>query len=204
MLFLHAEMRNSRLLHSGARHTVMLMAAQSEVLSVPETAEIIAGDRNELVRELESRPTDSWTDPYRVNGGPLGDFCESLHDLLAHVLMWDEINLAFLTDAMRHRTHWSLAAEWETPEMGRLLNAAGVLAGRRLPSASLLSRFVSVRDALLDELRHITDRQWREPVAVSHDHAGSLGELAANAMTVPRADPYVHALLHLGRARKRV
>jgi alpha/beta hydrolase fold len=29
-----------------------------------------------------------------VTAGPLGDFCDSLHDLVAHVLMWDEINLA--------------------------------------------------------------------------------------------------------------
>jgi hypothetical protein len=33
----------------------------------------------------------------------LGDFCESLHDLVAHVLMWDEINLAVLAEAAAGR-----------------------------------------------------------------------------------------------------
>src|SRR5215470_4425295 len=67
---------------------------------------------------------------YRLATGPLGDFCESLHDLVAHVLMWDEINLAVLAEAAAGRLHWSLDPQWETSDAGRMLNRSGVEAGR--------------------------------------------------------------------------
>lgn len=40
----------------------------------------------------------------RLASGSLGDFCESLRDLVAHVLMWDEINLAVVTEAAAGRS----------------------------------------------------------------------------------------------------
>lgn len=122
-----------------------------------------------------------------VTAGPLGDFCESLHDLVAHVLMWDEIGLAVLTEANAGRTHWSLGARWETPEVGRQLNRGGVLAGRELSSDLLLSRLVTVRDAFLDELSGFDEQAWLY----------GRGELMQRACTVPGSPAYWHAAVHL-------
>ena len=134
-------------------------------------------------------------------GGPLGDFCESLGDLVAHVLMWDEISLAVLTEARIGRQHWSLDPRWETREAGQALNRAGVAAGRALPVALLLHRFAAAQDALLAELRSYSEEAWRAPLAagIGVDAAPSMGALAAYVMTVPKTAPYWHAAIHLRR-----
>jgi hypothetical protein len=171
-------------------------------IPVAETARRIAADRDLLLNRVRGLAAAELTAPYLVRGGPLGDFCESLRDLVAHVLMWDEINLAVLADAARGRAHWSLAARWETPEAGRMLNRAGVAAGRELPVELLVHRYTAVRDALLDELARYDDEvaryddeAWARPAGV---RPGSVGELVQYVMTVPGDDPYRHAAIHLG------
>jgi hypothetical protein len=132
--------------------------------------------------------------PYRPVAGPLGDFCDSLHDLVAHVLMWDEINLAVLAEAAAGRRHWSLDPAWETREMGQALNRGGVDAGRHLPGGLLLDRLRTVRDAILAELARYGEPDW---AAVAGD-GESRGALAQRVWTVPGHDPYWHAAIHLG------
>jgi hypothetical protein len=169
------------------------------LLTIDEATRRIDRDRGLLDTAVQDAPPGSLTDDYQVAGGPLGDFCESLHDLVAHVLMWDEINLAVLSEARSARAHWSLDARWERPEVGRMLNRAGVAAGRELPSDLLLHRFASVRIALLDELNALTDEQWAGAPELAHEAAGSLGGLMQYAMTVPNQQPYWHAAIHLGQ-----
>jgi mycothiol maleylpyruvate isomerase-like protein len=170
-------------------------------LPVAETVRLLTADRDLLLDHVRDRAADELTRPYLVRGGPLGDFCESLRDLVAHVLMWDEINLAVLTEANLGRAHWSLAASWETAEAGRELNRSGVAAGRELPVSLLLHRFTSVSDALLDELGRHDDEAWARPAGV---RPGSVGELVQYVMTVPGNEPYRHAAIHLGVGRGEV
>ena len=159
-------------------------------LPMSEAARRIKTDHELLLERLEGRSPEELAAEYRLESGPLGDFCESLHDLLAHVLMWDEIGLAVLTEARAGRQHWSMDARWETPEVGRMLNRAGVMAGRELPASLLLHRLLSTRDALLTEVQSYPESQW--------DAAESgVGSLAQYAMTVPGQPAYVHAALHL-------
>ncbi|GII80781.1 hypothetical protein Sru01_57630 [Sphaerisporangium rufum] len=169
------------------------------VLPAGEAARRVRLDRELLLAEISGREAAELAAPYQVEAGPLGDFCESLHDLVAHVLMWDEINLSVLTEARLGRGHWSLAARWETPEAGRLLNRSGVLAGRELPLELLSHRFTTVRHALLAELTGYGE-EWHARPAVDHERATSLGALAQYAMSVPGAVPYWHAAIHLGRS----
>jgi hypothetical protein len=122
-----------------------------------------------------------------LTAGPLGDFCESLHDLVAHVLMWDEINLSVLAEARAGRTHWSLDRRWETPDAGQRLNRGGVLAGRELPSELLLHRLATVRDAFLAELDGYDEARWQD----------GPGALAEYVCTVPGKPAYWHAAIHL-------
>jgi hypothetical protein len=158
-----------------------------------EAAHRIATDHGILLRRLDGRSAEELAADYRVDSGPLGDFCESLHDLLAHVLMWDELNLAVLTELRAGREHWSLDPRWETPEAGRMLNRAGVLAGREVPAELLLHRLQTTHDALVAELLGYTESEWR-PVGANR----GVGALAQHAMTVPGKPPYVHAAIHLG------
>lgn len=152
-------------------------------------------DRELLSNEAAARSAAELGSDYRVDGDPLGEFCESLHDLVAHVLMWDEINLAVLTEARNSRTHWSLDARWETPAAGKLLNKAGVAAGREQPAELLLHRFETVRDALLDEL---ATHSWDANLELDQETPHSKGSLATYVMTVPHQEPFWHAALHLG------
>ncbi|WP_018352774.1 hypothetical protein [Longispora albida] len=126
----------------------------------------------------------------------LGEPLESLHDVLAHVLMWDEINLAVLTEARAGRAHWSLDARWETPAAGRLLNAGGVLAARDVPGALLAHRFRVVTDAVRAELTRYTEEEWLAPIGLK---GGSVGGLAQYVMTGPDEESYRHAIYHLDR-----
>jgi Mycothiol maleylpyruvate isomerase N-terminal domain len=169
------------------------------ILPVDEAVRRTELDRNLLTEEVDRHPEQTLTAPYTVAGGRLGDACESLRDLVAHVLMWDEINLAVLTEAGRARRHWSLDPRWETSQAGQRLNASGVAAGLELPVPLLLHRFAAVRDALLAELRSHTEDRWRTPVALDPGPARSIGSLAQYVMTVPRAAPYWHAAIHLGK-----
>lgn len=169
------------------------------VLPIDEAVRRTELDRRLLTEEVDGHQEQALTAPYRVAAGPLGDSCESLRDLVAHVLMWDEINLAVLTEAREARKHWSLDPQWETREAGQMLNAAGVAAGRRLPVRLLLHRFATVRDALLAELQNYTDEEWHAPVLLDVRSAHSVGSLAQYVMTVPRAAPYWHAAIHLGK-----
>lgn len=165
----------------------------STPLPVAEAADRIANDHGILLRRLEGRTPEEIAAEYRLESGPLGDFCESLHDLLAHVLMWDEISLAVLTEGRAGREHWSLDARWETPEVGRMLNRAGVLAGREVPAELLLHRLQITQAALLTEIRGYTESEW-----LAAGEGRSVGDLAQHAMTVPGNPSYVHAAIHLG------
>ena len=53
--------------------------------------------------------------------------------------------------------------------------------------------------ALLAELNGYGPDQWDAPVPLDLGAAHSLGSLAQYVMTVPRAAPYWHAAIHLGR-----
>jgi hypothetical protein len=158
-------------------------------LPVGEVTRRIRTDHDILLRRVDGRSPEELAAEYRLESGPLGDFCESLHDLLSHVLMWDEIGLAVLTETRAERRHWSLDARWETLEAGRMLNRAGVLAGRELPAELLLHRLRTVHDAVLSEVGRYRESEWQS--------GGGIGALAQHAMTVPKAPPFVHAALHL-------
>jgi len=169
------------------------------VVSVAEAVRRTELDRRLLMDEIAGRSDEALVAPYTVNAGPLGDACDSLRDLVAHVLMWDEISLAVLTEAKAARRHWSLDPRWETREAGQMLNATGVAAGREMPVGLLLHRFTSVREALLAQLRGYSDEEWRTPVPVDLDPRRSMGSLAEYVMTVPGQHSYWHAAIHLHR-----
>lgn len=158
------------------------------LLDIDEAARRVGTDHDLLLGEVE-RHTGRLCDPYSIEGGPLGDFCDSLHDLVAHVCMWDEINLAVLREGQAWRQHWSLDPRWETADAGRRLNRGGVAAGRELPADLLLHRLTSTRDAVLAALDDTDPGAW-------HEHVGALIQ---HAMTVPGRPPFWHAALHLGR-----
>jgi hypothetical protein len=164
-------------------------------LPMSEAAHRIRTDHDLLLRRLAGLSPEELAAGYQVASGPLGDFCESLHDLLAHVLMWDEISLAVLTEARAGREHWSIDPRWETPEVGRMLNRAGVIAGRELPASLLMHRLLSARDALLTEIQAYPESQWQ--AAESDRGPSGVGAFAQYAMTVPGKPAYVHAALHL-------
>ncbi|MBM7784074.1 hypothetical protein [Tenggerimyces flavus] len=162
---------------------------------IPQAEAIRRVCEDHAVLANEIAAVDDLTKPYLVNEGPLGDFCDSLHDLVAHVLMWDEISLAVLTDARNARTHWSLDQRWETSEAGLLLNQSGVAAGREVPTELLVHRYESVRAALLDELQ---SDGWNDDVKLELAQEHSVGSLAEYVMTVPNNPAFWHAAIHLG------
>jgi hypothetical protein len=121
-----------------------------------------------------------------------------LHDLVAHILMWDEITLALLREAAAGRSHWSLDARWETAEIGSALNVGGVEAGRQLPSGLLVERLGSVVDALVAEVTSYDEAAWQGQAAAG-EFGGSIGALAEYAATPPDGSPpYAHVAKHLG------
>jgi hypothetical protein len=168
------------------------------ILSADEAVRRISTDRLLLSEVVVGPSDDDLVAPYRVRGGPLGDACESLRDLIAHVLMWDEISLAVLTDAAFGRTHWSLEPRWETRAAGQRLNAAGVAAGRELPVDLLKHRFSSVGDSLLAEIERGSAEGWTTPLPAPIAGRQTRGALAQYIMTVPTMPPYWHAAIHLG------
>jgi hypothetical protein len=164
------------------------------MLPMGEAVHRIRTDHDILLRRLEGLSPEELSADYQVAAGPLGDFCESLHDLLAHVLMWDEISLAVLTEARAGREHWSVDPRWETAEVGRMLNRSGVIAGRELPASMLMHRLLSARDALLTEVQSYPEAQWQ---AAGDSERSGVGALVQQAMTVPGKPAYVHAAIHL-------
>ncbi len=156
---------------------------ETESLLTPEEAvRRVRADHDLLLHEVAGRTDAELAASYEVTAGPLGDFCESLHDLMAHIMMWDEINLAVLTEDHAGRRHWSLDPTCETTEAGRQLNRSGVAAGRELPVSLVLHRLRLARDGLLAEL----------------GSASSISPLAQRVMTVPGAPPFWHCAVHLG------
>jgi hypothetical protein len=137
--------------------------------------------------------------PFETAAGPLGDFCQSLHDLVAHVLMWDEISLAVLSEAAAGRAHWSLDPRWETPQAGRLLNEGGVLAGRLVPADLLWHRLRAVHGAILAALDGYDETAWAAPRGEESRQDTSMGALVQAAWTVPGQPAFWHAAIHLRR-----
>ncbi|MFI7416362.1 hypothetical protein [Nonomuraea sp. NPDC049684] len=158
------------------------------ILSPEEAIGRLNADRDLLLARVTGLSEQQLDADHLVDSGPLGDFCRSLHDLIAHVLMWDEINLAVLTEAAAGRSHWSLDPRWEDPAVGRALNLGGVEAGRRLPASLLLHRFGAVHDAILADLSRYGSGSW---------DASGLGAVVQRAWTVPGNPAYWHAAIHL-------
>lgn len=112
---------------------------------VDTASRLIRADHALLLSHVDDLGESELTKPYRTHDGPLGHFCDTLHDLVAHVLMWSEFSLDVLHEARSGRKHWSIEPRWETPEIGAALNRAGVQAGRDLPSPLLIERLHSSR-----------------------------------------------------------
>ena len=68
------------------------------IVPAEEASRRLRADHDVLLAEVDELAEEQLAATYHLASGPLGDFCESLHDLVAHVLMWDEINLAVLTE----------------------------------------------------------------------------------------------------------
>ncbi|MGW1339613.1 hypothetical protein ACWCOV_01065 [Kribbella sp. NPDC002412] len=165
-----------------------------------EAARLVMDDHGLLADLVDGLSEAELRAPYRVVSGPLGHFCDSLHDLTAHILMWDEITLAVLRDAAAGRLHWSLDPRWETADAGSALNVGGVEAGRHIPSGLLLHRFHSVADALVAEIRQYDDDAWNDP-ATGGGYDGGIGALAEYAATPPDGVLFGHAARHLEPAQ---
>ena len=168
------------------------------IVSVDEASRRLRADHDVLVAEVSDLAAEQLAAGYQLASGPLGDFCESLHDLVAHVLMWDEINLAVLTEAAAGRAHWSLDPRWETPEAGRLLNRSGVQAGRQLPAGLLVHRLRTVQDAVLGELARHEGRAWTGAGQIPALARG-MGGLAQKVWTAPGQPAFWHAAIHLNQ-----
>ncbi len=191
---------------SAGRHAIGLIGAdlrqafptkeskRTPTTSAAQAARLIRADRQRLFDTFAEVPDPLL--PYEVADGPLGHFCKSIHDLVAHILMWDEITLAVLREAAAGRVHWSLAPHWETPAAGRGLNAGGVDAGRHLPSALLIERLQSVVDALIAEIEQYDEQAWID-LSTGGGFGGSIGALAEYAATPPDGSPYGHVARHL-------
>jgi hypothetical protein len=184
-----------------------------------QAAGMIRRDQELLLSRVKGRTEDELRAPYDVSDGPLGHFCDSLHDLVAHVLMWDEITLAVLRDARAGRLHWSLDPRWETAEIGSALNRGGVEAGRHIPSELLLHRYHNVGNALLAEITQYDEQTWKDPSPLAHavnwtadsnaeldgrsnggsgGFGGGIGVLAEYVSTTPDGVLFAHAARHLG------
>ncbi|MFC9690539.1 hypothetical protein ACFTSF_18465 [Kribbella sp. NPDC056951] len=167
--------------------------------SPAEAAQLLRDDQGLLLAAIDGLTEDELRAPYQVSDGPLGHFCDSLHDLVGHVLMWDEITLAVLRDARNGRMHWSLDPRWETPSAGSALNVGGVEAGRHIPSELTLHRYRSVGAALLAEIEQYDDAAWADP-ATGGGYDGGIGALAEYVSTPPGHEIFGHAARHLKAA----
>lgn len=150
---------------------------------------MIRADHDLLLDRIDGLADSELAKPYLQYDGPLGHFCESLHDLVAHVLMWSEISLDVLHEARSRRSHWSIETRWETPEIGSALNRAGVVAGRELPGHLLVERFRWARDALAAEIASVPAEEW--------EGQDGVGGVLQRAMTPPQSPAYGHAARHL-------
>jgi len=168
------------------------------IISNDQATSRLRADHGVLLARVKGLTEAQLAERYRLASGPLGDFCESLHDLIAHVLMWDEISLTVMTEAAAGRAHWSLDPRWETPEVGRMLNRGGVEAGRHLPASLLLHRLEVVHDALLAEFARYRGQAWTEAGHMP-ELANGIGELAQRVWTVPGQPAFWHAAIHLNQ-----
>ena len=168
------------------------------IVPVDEASSRLRADHKVLLAQVSDLSAEQLAAAYQLASGPLGDFCESLHDLVAHVLMWDEINLAVLTEAAAGRAHWSLEPRWETPEAGRVLNRSGVHAGRQLPASLLVHRLRTVHEAVLGELARHDGRAWTGAGQIPALARG-IGGLAQKVWTAPGQPAFWHAAIHLNQ-----
>ena len=175
-----------------------MLSCSVTIVSKEEASSRLQADHDALLARVNGLTGAQLAASYRLASGPLGDFCESLHDLIAHVLMWDEINLTVMTEAAAGRAHWSLDPRWETPEAGRMLNRGGVEAGRHLPANLLLHRLQAVHDAVLAEFARYRGRAWTEAGNLP-ELADGPGGLAQRVWTVPGQPAFWHAAIHLNQ-----
>jgi hypothetical protein len=175
-----------------------MLGCSVTIVSNEEAISRLQADHDALLARVKGRTGAQLAASYRLASGPLGDFCESLHDLIAHVLMWDEINLTVMTEAAAGRAHWSLDPRWETPEAGRMLNRGGVEAGRHLPANLLLHRLQAVHDAVLAEFARYGGRAWTEAGHLP-ELADGTGSLAQRVWTAPGQPAFWHAAIHLNQ-----
>lgn len=174
----------------------MLASMRDEVFDQDTACQALSQDRDRLMKAIDVGAAD--ISRLTFPDGPL-----TLLDLVAHVTMWDEINLAVVTLALHGRPHWSLDPRWETAEAGSALNVGGVRAGRALTGELLRHRFHAVRQAHIDTIAEIPRPQWERELPFTHSgRPWTLGGLC-HYVNTPEADPtrtltYQHAAVHLG------
>ncbi|HEV2779261.1 MAG TPA: hypothetical protein VGX25_07650 [Actinophytocola sp.] len=166
-----------------------------EELSLSEARRRLHEDDDVLREAIAGRTPEELTEPHTVAGRPIGDFCDSLRDLVAHHTMWREIDLAVLVDALGGRRHWSTTARWSTRAAGARLNRAGVVGARILLVDEVLDRFDAATASLLGTLDRLDRRRWTEPVFPDDDV--TLGRWIQTHFSVPGQPPFRHATFHL-------
>lgn len=147
----------------------------------------ITADHDILLAEAEGLLGAELAAPYRVDGQRSGEFCDSLHDLLAHILMWDELALAVLSEARGGRLHWLVDARATSPEVATQISQAAAVAAGLLPPWLILHRLVSARDALTAEVGRVAPADWD----------GIIGRCFAEALTASGGPAFWHAAQHL-------
>lgn len=162
----------------------------------------LTNDRDTVMAALTESPPNRQT-PYPVVYNPLGDDPMTLLDIVAHVIMWDEINLAVLTEARAGRAHWSLRTPWENPQAASALNAGGIVAGRLLTADLVIDRFLSVRAATIATIEQTPPEQWSAPLPFScpgddRSLAGLCGYVNTPESDHTGAYTYRHTVIHLG------
>src|SRR5262245_66215380 len=98
-----------------------MLSCSVTIVSKEEAISRLQADHDALLARVNGLTGAQLAASYRLASGPLGDFCESLHDLIAHVLMWDEINLTVVTEEAAGRGSWRIEPRWGAPGAGRML-----------------------------------------------------------------------------------
>lgn len=125
----------------------------------------------------------------------------SFKDLLAHLICYEVYTAEAIGEWRKGRKHWAIEAVRD-PRRGREIHYGGIAERAHLSLGEQLDEYRTVSQALEQEIRAMSDADWRSAPSFASADEGDLGGMIEGMLVLPPRPMYRHLPVHIPDAAR--
>ena len=152
---------------------------------------------HQAVAELIAELTDEeMTRRDTIQHGMYYDQEASFKDLLAHLTCYEVYTVEAIGEWRMGRKHWAIEAV-QDPRRGREIHYGGIAERAHLSLGEQLDEYRTMSQALEQEIRAMSDADWRSAPSYASDSDSDLGGMIEGILVLPPRPMYRHLPVHI-------